>query len=397
MKYKWAKYNTRGDLIRSCGIHSQGFFPGWRAYEAHNTYGGDTLDTLDIKNDKSVSFRDSQFGSAFFNNTNQDVRLKDYQWVDPLKGQERLKARDSNQDGYLVRNWGKTWYAGPEPARFFFFDLNGKALSEKADSKTYKGAYSAGGFTHPGLGRFLSEMSLVLPVHGLLMHNNKKSKNLAVTAEHSATGQLVQALLMNEGYNQIFSYLFTQKNCEKRDITHWTNLYQGSVKNDFTDVEVKSIRDQLEATQYSKDMRKTTGETGQFIGSYKGQARAMTTRYDDAVADWTTAKNSVASSNGTYEEDAEYSLYRWTYFFDYEEQDYSAGPELASTPDARFGDEETRLANAILWLRDYDNSQQRRRNLLESTYLINRFSYPDANQDGQKFINAETHSKKIYS
>ena len=138
------------------------------------------------------------------------------------------------------------------------------------------------------------------------------------------------------------------------------------------------------------------GSIGSAIGSYKNQPHSR--NYAEVLADWTThdadfKSNPEKFTTGKYDENSEYSLYRWTYFFDYEETDYNPGPEKLPEIDQRFKDEETRLANAILWLHDYDNSQQRRRSLLENTYLINRFSYPDANQDGQKFTQGETHSK----
>ena len=78
--------------------------------------------------------------------------------------------------------------------------------------------------------------------------------------------------------------------------------------------------------------------------------------FSESVTSWTTANSAFTSypenfKNGTYDENSEYSLYRWTYFFDYEESDYNPGPEIAAEKDSRFKDEETRLANAILWLR----------------------------------------------
>ena len=105
----------------------------------------------------------------------------------------------------------------------------------------------------------------VLPVHGLLMNTKKKTTNLKYTAESVATGQIMQAILMNEGYNQIFSYLFTQKNCEKRDITRWTNLFKaevdigegtriGGVNNEDSN-DIDNIRKKLEDTDYARKMR----------------------------------------------------------------------------------------------------------------------------------------------
>lgn len=105
----------------------------------------------------------------------------------------------------------------------------------------------------------------MLPVHGLLMNTKKKTTNLKYTAESVATGQIMQAILMNEGYNQIFSYLFTQKNCEKRDITRWTNLFKaevdigegtkiGGVDNEDSN-RIDNIRKKLEDTDYARKMR----------------------------------------------------------------------------------------------------------------------------------------------
>ena len=97
------------------------------------------------------------------------------------------------------------------------------------------------------------------------MNTKKKNKNLKYTAESIATGQIVQAILMNEGYNQMFSYLFTQKNCEKRDITKWTNLYKAIVEmgsgtrikgdGDQPDTKMENIRKKLEDTNYASRMR----------------------------------------------------------------------------------------------------------------------------------------------
>ena len=132
-----------------------------------------------------------------------------------------------------------------------------------------------------------------------MMHKNKKSKNLDVTAEHAATGQLVQALLMNEGYNQIFSYLFTQKNCEKRDITRWTNLHRATVNENFEKIDVENIRSKLEGTTYSSSMRlapdSDATKIGKSIGSYYGETRSMTSRYDDAVTSWSETNSSSPS------------------------------------------------------------------------------------------------------
>ena len=187
------------------------------------------------------------------------------------------------------------WYGGPEPARFFFFDISGDFVANKSDEFVYSEAYTGKGFTHPQLGDFLKNMKLVrvsqitfiifnkihsplnisikmqmipskvLPVHGLLMNTKKKTTNLKYTAESVATGQIMQAILMNEGYNQIFSYLFTQKNCEKRDITRWTNLFKaevdigegtriGGVNNENSN-DIDNIRKKLEDTDYARKMR----------------------------------------------------------------------------------------------------------------------------------------------
>ena len=187
------------------------------------------------------------------------------------------------------------WYGGPEPARFFFFDISGDFVANKSDEFVYSEAYTGKGFTHPQLGDFLKNMELVrvsqitfiifnkihsplnisikmqmipskvLPVHGLLMNTKKKTTNLKYTAESVATGQIMQAILMNEGYNQIFSYLFTQKNCEKRDITRWTNLFKaevdigegtriGGVNNENSN-DIDNIRKKLEDTDYARKMR----------------------------------------------------------------------------------------------------------------------------------------------
>ena len=132
-----------------------------------------------------------------------------------------------------------------------------------------------------------------------MMHKNKKSKNLDVTAEHAATGQLVQALLMNEGYNQIFSYLFTQKNCEKRDITRWTNLHLATVSPNFENIAVENIRNKLAGTSYSSSMRLAPNSSptkiGESIGSYAGKTFSMTSRYDEAVTSWSETNTSSPS------------------------------------------------------------------------------------------------------
>ena len=53
------------------------------------------------------------------------------------------------------------WYGGPEPARFFFFDLSGDFVANKSDEFVYSEAYTGKGFTHPQLGDFLKNMELV--------------------------------------------------------------------------------------------------------------------------------------------------------------------------------------------------------------------------------------------
>ena len=200
-----------------------------------------------------------------------------------------------HKDDDVMWSYLDNWYGGPEPARFFFFDISGDFVANKSDEFVYSEAYTGKGFTHPQLGDFLKNMKLVrvsqitfiifnkihsplnisikmqmipskvLPVHGLLMNTKKKTTNLKYTAESVATGQIMQAILMNEGYNQIFSYLFTQKNCEKRDITRWTNLFKaevdigegtriGGVNNENSN-DIDNIRKKLEDTDYARKMR----------------------------------------------------------------------------------------------------------------------------------------------
>ena len=120
-KYKWAKYFTRGDLIRGCGIHSQGFFPDWKPQAFQ---GSPSIDNYGME----PEFADNQFGSAFFNNTGE--------WI-------YMRTEDNAKKRQRFNN--NLWYAGPEPARFFFFDFNGQDLAKLSGSTTYADAYKAQG------------------------------------------------------------------------------------------------------------------------------------------------------------------------------------------------------------------------------------------------------------
>ena len=85
-----------------------------------------------------------------------------------------------------------------------FVDLTGEQISRLSKWTNYESSYTENGFSHTGLQNVLNKFTFVLPVNGINMDVNKILSHLTKGSEAVAMGELIQAIIQNEGFDQIF-------------------------------------------------------------------------------------------------------------------------------------------------------------------------------------------------